>query len=260
MAAQNRRGSKTTSSLGFRTIQEQVFEMLHEWILDGSLKPGLRLQMRDLASGFEMSTIPIREALRRLEGTGLVTQEPHRGYKVADLAVADLHDYYNVRAILEVEAVRQGATVIDDKGLQELRRILADLNAAVEDNDIPAVLAFDEDFIAVILAAVQNAALSDLVHGLWDRVQPYKLLFTSIEHGLGAHFVIEDNRELLAACEARDGSRAAEVLKASLQKAHMRLTALLELHEEKTEPTVAETPDESLAALCKRLIAARANS
>lgn len=261
MAPHNLPGSKAAASFGFRTIQEQVFELLHEWIMDGSLKPGLRLQMRDLASGFDTSVIPIREALRRLEGTGLVTQEPHRGYKVADLALSSLHDYYNVRAIVEVEAVRQGAELIDERGVQELHRLLQALEAAAEDNDIPAVLGLDEDFIEVIYESVQNRALSNVIHGLWNRVQPYKLLFTSMESGTGAHFVVEDNRELLAACESHDGTRAAEVLKASLQKAHMKLTALLEQHEEKMKSSVAdETSSESLAELCKRLIAARAEN
>lgn len=256
MAAHNRRAGRSGSSpLGYRTMQGGAFELLRDWILDGSLKPGQKLPIRDLARGLQLSTMPIREALVRLEATGFVTQEPHRGYKVADLAVRDLHDYYNVRAIVEVEAARQGAAVIDEDGVRELRRVIDALDMAVHSNDIPAVLALDEDFLAVIYAAVRNRALVDLIHGMWDRVRPYKLLFTSIEHGMGANFVIDDDRELLAACESHDGTRAAKVLAASLKKAHIRLTALLELHEHARTVAGADgaNDDESLASLCRRL-------
>ena len=76
-------------------------ELLQDWILDGSLPPGQRLPVRDVARGLGISTMPVREALVRLEAAGLVSQQKHRGAVVSRLSVDDLKDFYGLRQLLE---------------------------------------------------------------------------------------------------------------------------------------------------------------
>jgi DNA-binding GntR family transcriptional regulator len=60
------------SGRGHRTLAEKAFDTLHQAIITGRLRPGTRLPIEELAEVLEMSPMPIREAVRRLDGAGLV--------------------------------------------------------------------------------------------------------------------------------------------------------------------------------------------
>src|ERR1700722_3202200 len=97
------------SNRGHRTLAEKAFETLHQAIITGLLRPGTRLPIEELAEVLEMSPMPIREAVRRLDGAGLVENIPHRGARVTELSVPDLTEVYEARLALEMLAIRHAA-------------------------------------------------------------------------------------------------------------------------------------------------------
>src|ERR1700760_4508855 len=97
------------SQRGHRTLAEKAFETLHQAIITGQLRPGTRLPIEELAEVLEMSPMPIREAVRRLDAAGLVENIPHRGARVTELSVTDLSEVYEARMALEVLAIRRSA-------------------------------------------------------------------------------------------------------------------------------------------------------
>src|ERR687897_2614748 len=94
---------------GHRTLAEKAFVALHDAIVVGELKPGERLPIEELAEVLDMSPMPVREALRRLDAAGLVENVPHRGARITELSVDDLREVYAVRLELEPLAVREAA-------------------------------------------------------------------------------------------------------------------------------------------------------
>ncbi len=88
---------------------ETLVDALREAILTGRYAPGARLVQDDLAAAFGVSRIPLREALRRLEGEGLVVISPNRGAIVRPLAPKDVVDLYDLRLALESLAIRRAA-------------------------------------------------------------------------------------------------------------------------------------------------------
>ena len=100
-----------------RTTQEEVLALLRVEILSGSLQPGQQIVQDLLAEKFGVSRVPLREALKILEGEGQVTHHRHRGYFVAELSINDLHEVYRLRAILEREAVTAAVSNITDRDL-----------------------------------------------------------------------------------------------------------------------------------------------
>ena len=72
-------GTGGAPSRGHRTLAEKAYETLHAAIITGVLRPGARLPIEELAEHLEMSPMPIREAVRRLDAVGLVENVPHRG-------------------------------------------------------------------------------------------------------------------------------------------------------------------------------------
>lgn len=192
---------------GYRTLAEKAFDTLHAAIISGRLRPGTRLPIEELAELLEMSPMPIREAVRRLDAAGLVENVPHRGARVTELSIADLTEVYEARLALEVRAIRRAAEHFTDAHVAEARRCLEQLNAAAEMS--AATSEAHTRFHFALYDAAGSAWLERLIWPVWETSERYcielpnprRLADGAIEH-----------EEILAACEARDPDRAAIAL------------------------------------------------
>jgi DNA-binding GntR family transcriptional regulator len=81
---------QTSSPVTPTLVADQVYEVLENAILTGSLGSGSPLRVRDLASMVGTSVMPVREAIRRLEEAGLATRIPHKGAAVRTFTVTEL--------------------------------------------------------------------------------------------------------------------------------------------------------------------------
>ncbi len=112
------------------TAQELVLSSVRTAILSGVLGPGARLRQEELADVFGTSRIPVREALRALEYEGLVTSEPHRGFTVTSLDADDVQEVYDLRILLECEAVKLALPLLTDEDLEDLERVFSEMQSA----------------------------------------------------------------------------------------------------------------------------------
>jgi DNA-binding GntR family transcriptional regulator len=90
-----------------------VLSELRKRIVEATLRPGDQIFADAIAEELHVSRIPVREALRVLEGEGQVFYEPHRGYFVAELRLRDLRELYLMRELLEAEALRLSVPQLD---------------------------------------------------------------------------------------------------------------------------------------------------
>lgn len=91
------------------TIAARISKALADRIISGSLEPGSRLGQDRIAEEFGASHVPVREAFRRLESQGLVVSEPRRGVRVAGFSMDEITEVAEMRAALEVLALRHAA-------------------------------------------------------------------------------------------------------------------------------------------------------
>lgn len=117
------------------TLAEQVLQSIQTAIVTGDLAPGTKLKEPDLARTYGTSRGPLREAIRRLEARGLVQLTPHSGARVTSLTVAQLLDIYEVREAMEGLACRLAAARMTATEVLELKAVLEQHAAAVEDKD-----------------------------------------------------------------------------------------------------------------------------
>ncbi|NUP03972.1 MAG: GntR family transcriptional regulator [Nonomuraea sp.] len=103
-----------------RSVVDQATEELRRAILDGSLAPGAEYSLRELAGMLDISFIPIREALRSLEGEGLIISRPGRSTTIAPLDLDDLHGIYRLRRTLEPEIARRSCVLLTGDELDAL--------------------------------------------------------------------------------------------------------------------------------------------
>ena len=103
-----------------RTAHEIVRDTLRHAILNGSLPGGSRLVQADIAAQLNVSTTPVREALRDLTSDGLVQFDPHRGAVVYQIDMGELKEIYEIRKALESLAIRLAASRITNEQLGEV--------------------------------------------------------------------------------------------------------------------------------------------
>ena len=97
------------SSAKSATIASVISRALAERIVSGEIEPGTKLRQEHVAEEFGASHVPVREAFRRLESQGLVTSEPRRGVRVAGFSLDEVKEVAEMRAALEVLALRHAA-------------------------------------------------------------------------------------------------------------------------------------------------------
>ena len=115
-------------------MRDHIRDVLVERILDGTYPAGTQLKELSLAREFNVSQAPIREALRELEGSGLVTSERYRGTRVRGADFAEMRESYELRATLEVRAVEL-AMPCSSEVIAELDNCLRQMVAAVNEKD-----------------------------------------------------------------------------------------------------------------------------
>lgn len=102
------------------SVVDEVTREIRRSILSGAMKPGSSFSLRNLAAELEVSFIPVREALRRLEGQGLVVTQRGRSARVAPLSSEDLHGIYRLRRQLEPEIAARSCTLLSGENYDRL--------------------------------------------------------------------------------------------------------------------------------------------
>ncbi|HWE08009.1 MAG TPA: GntR family transcriptional regulator, partial [Solirubrobacteraceae bacterium] len=193
---------------GHRTLAEKAFATLHTAIITGQLRPGARLPIEELADLLEMSPMPIREAVRRLDAAGLVENIPHRGARVTELSIRDLAEVYEVRLELEVLAIGRAAERFSAAHATEARRCLNAL-AALADEVSAAASEAHTRFHFALYGAADSAWLLRLISPVWETSERYCLQAPEVRR-LARRAA--EHEEILAACEAHAPHRAAAAL------------------------------------------------
>lgn len=186
---------------------ELVAEVLREAITSGQLRANQPLPQDEIAQQLRVSHIPVREALRQLQSEGLVTYQPNRGATVSSLTSAEIREIYEIRELLECDAVRRAAPTLTAQQLRHAEQIL---DAAEAATDGAAWGSHDVDFHTLIYGLDTRPRMRELIEGLLRQVDRYWLIYGLM---LRHRSTFErEHREILAALRERDGERAAEIL------------------------------------------------
>jgi DNA-binding GntR family transcriptional regulator len=193
-----------------RTLWEQVRDRLREDILAGRLEPGTELSEVALAREFGTSRGPLREALGRLASEGLVTVTPRRGAVVTQLTRQEFIDAYQVREALETLAIRLAVPLMSDAEIAHLRELCELMARAARDNEVRVFFDTNNSFHEALVRASRNQKLHEVHRMLVGQMVPYLPRSLELRGNLGQS--VAEHQAIVAAIEARDGERAAELL------------------------------------------------
>jgi DNA-binding GntR family transcriptional regulator len=188
-----------------RPLREIVYEELKLLIVQGKIKPGMRLMEEELAEDMGVSRTPIREAIRKLEKEGLITIEPRRGAYVSQLSKQDMLEILEVRQNVEGFAAELAAKRITEEEKIKLKNIADEYEKAVSENDMAAMIKADTTFHHTIVEATRNKLLIQMVEQLQELVLRFRYLYydnfkrsekMAEEHKLIYQAVLEGNSDV----------------------------------------------------------------
>ena len=156
------------------TSQETAILHLRDQIAHGKLRPNDHIRQELLAAELGLSVVPVREALKILEGEGQVVYRPHYGYHVARLNLKELAEAYRIRELLENEAIALAVPKLDEEDFQELYGAIRDCNLFSQINDIVALTAANRRFHFTLFDAADMPRLTNFIRMLWQATEPYR--------------------------------------------------------------------------------------
>lgn len=191
------------------TLADRVFDQIQHAIVRGDIPPGQKIGEAELSAMFGVSRGPLREAIRRLEGRGLVVRKPHVGTTVVAMSFDELIQLYYVREALEGMACRLAAQNMPDSEIQELRDLLRQHESHIQESQGQSYYQSegDFDFHYRIVKGSRNNKLHNMLCGeLYHLVRMYRYRF-SMTSGRPQQALSEHHR-ILDAIADRDGELA----------------------------------------------------
>jgi len=192
-------------NLNNNTLREKVADSIRESIIKGDLRPGERLQEVELAAEYKTSRTPVREALRQLESEGFLVIKPRRGAVVAPITAKDIHEFYEMKSVLEGFAARQATEKLSELEISRMEELNSELRQCYEKSDIASMVPVHNEFHEIFVNAAGNEQLASLIRSLVKRFQRYRIALShtsAIEESIAMH------DQIVSAFRERDSEKA----------------------------------------------------
>jgi len=197
-------------------MRDRIRDVLVARILDGTYPAGLQLKELTLAREFNVSQAPIREALRELEGTGLVTSERYRGTRVRGEDSVEMRESYELRLMMEIRSIERALPLTAQRA-EKLESCITNMSAAVARGDSEQYIDWALNFHRSLVEMGGNGIFLKLWDSLhWD-VRGRIALRRLAAVGAGLAPVVAMHASLMQALRAGDAGRAVEELTSILQ-------------------------------------------
>ncbi len=191
----------------YRTMQKIAYDVIRDAILSGRYAAGKRLVADEVAKELGVSRMPVREALHRLEGAGLISLTPHKGAVVSELSEAEIVEIYHIRAVLDGLAARLAAAHLTSADLARLHDLLDQMERAAKAEELKTLLTVNRKFHTVIWTAARAPRLQELLENLYDASQRFRNISVLLPGRLDR---ITQEHRLIARALGRGDAAAAE--------------------------------------------------
>lgn len=196
-----------------RSLRDEVFDVLHNRLIAGEIRPGEWLRQDDIASQLGVSMTPVREALDQLVAAGLAERVPYRGVRVVELSRDEMLDAYGLRILLEPLAARLASQTATPPQSEELKRLLVGTLELVRLEDMPRLRELSRQFHAQIVT-MSGSPLLVRIYSIAAAKFPDWMLYEAMFHHPEAlteslRIEQEQHRAILDAIASRDPEAAA---------------------------------------------------
>lgn len=228
----------------FETKSDYIYKQIKQNILKGVWKQGQNIIISKVAEELNISTIPVREALKRLEMEGLVDITPHKGARVTTFDSDRIKEVLSIRAVLEGYAARTAIPFIDDKKMAELKQMAEKMEHYAKVGDDGSFSNANKEFHRYLYKQSPFSLLYDMIFKLWDGGNWSKSVF-AFKPDRMYESVIE-HYKILEAIEEKDGEKAERLIRMHKEKNMLILQRLSKSNtlQEKKEPWEVDLKDD----------------
>lgn len=210
-----------------QVLADHVYEELLAWLMDGRLEPGAAVSIDGTARELDVSPTPVREALARLEHTGMVRRVALKGYRVAPVFTReDFAELMEARLAIEPVNARLACSRVTPDGMADLRQAVKDLETAPRGPSFAEFrdyLEADERFHKLIAEQAGNQFMLNAYAALGGQVQRFRLFggvgITDADHAIAEHQAVYD------ALASGDPEKSAEAMARHIQNVRGRAIA-----------------------------------
>lgn len=199
----------------------RVAQTLREEILDGTLAPGERLRQEDIALRFGASRQPVRDALRLLEGDGLVTMVANAGAWVSKLSESECYEAYQVRERLEPLLISQSIPHLKPAQIQRLTELASEIEKS---SDLEQFLRLDREFHLLSYAGAETGMLREFVERIWNTTQHYRRAFAKLNGFATSEVTHMEHKLILDGIIRNDSPQVEKVLETHIRRTRITLS------------------------------------
>jgi DNA-binding GntR family transcriptional regulator len=201
---------------------DMVFDALRDAIIRGQLAEGEILRQDTLAQMFNISRIPVREALQRLEAQGLVTSTRYKGVVVTPMSIAEIEEVFEFRALLEPRVIAFAVPQMSAASLEQAR---AYCEAFAAETQATRWGDLNRQFHSALYADAHRPYFMSVIDKTNDRIDRYVRAQLELTHGMER--ARRDHQAILDACLAGDAQAAADLTREHIVNAGKTLVGFL---------------------------------
>jgi DNA-binding GntR family transcriptional regulator len=163
------------------TLAQEVYTRIRESVMNGDLSPGEKISIRKMAERYGVSTMPVREALNKLQSEGFVRFE-RRSIFVSQLSAKELVEIFQIRINLEKLAMEWSYPNIGEKEIEELTKLVKEMDEHIHSPVEWSGL--NKQFHTKIYSYSTSKPMVEMLHAVWGRVDPYMNIYSTSSYYL----------------------------------------------------------------------------
>jgi DNA-binding GntR family transcriptional regulator len=215
------------SAIPRQSLTVAVADKLRDQIIRGEIPEGAQLRQEAIATQYQVSRVPVREALRQLDAEGLIAIVPNRGAVVPALSPDDVEELFSIRALLEPEVLKLSIPRLTEDDFSEADAVLRKyVNELRRDDHVSAWGRLNWQFHSILYSRANQPRFMAIIRNVNNNGERYTRLQLYLTHGMKR--ANEEHHKILEFCRERDVSQACKLLRQHIQYAGASLKEVLE--------------------------------
>jgi DNA-binding GntR family transcriptional regulator len=208
-------GDGASLPIARRHLHDELLERLRDLIVGCELRPDAKIPEKELCERFGVSRTPLREALKVLAYEGLVVLQPNRGASVSPLTIPDLDELFPIYSRLEALAGELACRNCLDSEIADIRLLHEEMVEQYRQRVRKRYFELNEAIHERIHMGGRNQTLSGMLRSIAARIRRARIYANATEERWAD--AIREHEQILAALEAREGPRLAELLRTHME-------------------------------------------
>ena len=204
--------AKTGTAIPRQSLTSAVADKLREQIIRGDIPEGSQLRQNTIAAEYQVSRIPVREALRQLDAEGLITIVPNRGALVPELMPDDIEELFSIRALLEPAVLRVSIPRLTDVVLNKAGAVLGKFEKELrKEEHIENWGRLNWQFHSTLYSGANRPHFMSIIRNVNHNGERYTRLQLYLTHGMKR--ANDEHHRILELCRRRDVDAASDLLR-----------------------------------------------